>query len=906
MTQTKFAKVIRLNTDSEFVAEKESLGFQNGKSRYLFTTPLTVQFREDSQLLGEGMIYSHPHSHPDSRKFYPIFNYNHAFMDYMQDYLGYEILEPMTHDRNWRIPNLLVECYFFYSEKDIAFSTSDKPIKGLGANVSTQFHSLHQLFLGAFTRTRCLKTQVKQGIRVDHVIKTNFKVSKDGQEYRLYFKYIDVCGLSNTSLKKTYQTYCGDMEFKDNLKNEEKSNLVEAGVLGTDRFNEYALGDLVMTDIVDNSVKLENTVRFSLGLPQINPDQKCMTVGAMVARILRDFIRLKLEIDDLQLNRFNVFTSPKNIQNFLRQFQRMEEVANLVYLGMGDGGRCVRELALHPVLKGFLADIDIDGCYGNGLKNQKYALGNPLFDVKKMTLGQFLKKYEKRLMPGLWQARVFCRDLGKFSQDLIVSKTREAANTYDRKLQHISIKTGEIDELDEALTSFMFTSTKEIYGGLINSDILEVIKNHTSNEEFKYWKENVYIHGFAGYLSDNRVDSMEDMEEGYAVTFEDIKRKKGGGEYSTKWIEIPLDELADKLLELRKNYDKKTPMNEFLKLVINAIYGVICSQWFDTKETGISNIIIANNITARARTLAWCMSKGLRTAMSITDGGVFDINNVIFLTKRLKKSTITTLTNITYDVYSNEKTRHLLYDLKPLLGRQINMEDYAIHDRAEDLEKLVKEIDSQAWQHCSNLFPNLTIFKQNQFKFESKNVYSDLILHNKSDYLLYNRFFEYKLRTREKPPQIILCKEDDPYLNHKQRGTKGKVALEASYALYDGVANEQPCSVQFEQESLIGLSEYQQAFARTPGIDEDFLLSDEEDSETDPQIYAELGNLFLQHGITPGDVKVQVRKLYSHIPTCMKHTTMAEFERSQKISERMRKEDNPRLGFDRMRECGWK
>jgi hypothetical protein len=906
MSKTKFSQVIRLNTDSEFVAVKESLGFQNGKSRYLFTTPLTVQFREESQPLGTGAIYSHPESHPDAKKHYSVFTYNHAFMDYMQDYLEYEILEPVTHDRNWRMPNLLVECYFFYSEKDIAFSTSKHPTKGVETSVSTQFLSLHQLFLGAFNRTRCLKTQVNQGKRIDHVVKTNFKVSKDGQEYRLYFKYIDVCGLSNTSLKNTYKTYCGNMEFKDNLKDHEKSNLVQAGVLGTDRFNEYALGDLVMTDIVDKSVELENNVRGSLGLPQITPEQKCMTVGAMVARILRDFIRLKLGSDDLQLNRFNVYTSPKNIQNFLRQFQRMEEVANLVYLGMGDGGRCVRELALHPVLSGFLADIDIDGCYGNGLKNQKYALGNPLFDVKKMTLGQFLKKYEKRLIPGLWQARVFCRDLGKFSQDLIVSKTREAAKTYDRKLQQASSQTGEIIELDEALTSFMFTSTKEIYGGLINSDILEVIKNNTSNEELKYWKENVYVHGFAGYLSDNRVDLIEEMEEGYAVTSEDTKRKKGTVEYSTKWVEIPLDELADKLLKLRKQHDKKTPMNEFLKLVINAIYGVICSQWFDTNATGISNIIVANNITARARTLAWCMSKGLRTAMSITDGGVFDINNVVFLTKRIKKPTLTTLTNITYDVLKSESGGNILYQFKPLLGRQISIEDYANHERAEDLEKLVKEIDLQAWQHCSNLFPNLTIFKQNQFKFESKNVYSDLILHNKSDYLLYNRFFEYKLRTREKPPQIILCKEGECFLNHKQRGTKGATALQASFPLYDAIVNEQPCSVQFEQESLIGLSEYQQAFARTPGIDEDFLLSDEEDSETDPQIYADLGNLFLQHGITPGDVKVQVRKLYSHIPTCMKHTTMAEFERSQKISERMRIEDNPRLGFDRMRECGWK
>jgi len=43
---------------------------------------------------------------------------------------------------------------------------------------------------------------------------------------------------------------------------------------------------------------------------------------------------------------------------------------------------------------------------------------------------------------------------------------------------------------------------------------------------------------------------------------------------------------------------------------------------------------VGNNITARCRTLSWCMAKGLYSLMSITDGGVFDTNTVAFYLRK--------------------------------------------------------------------------------------------------------------------------------------------------------------------------------------------------------------------------------------------------------------------------------
>jgi DNA polymerase elongation subunit (family B) len=52
-----------------------------------------------------------------------------------------------------------------------------------------------------------------------------------------------------------------------------------------------------------------------------------------------------------------------------------------------------------------------------------------------------------------------------------------------------------------------------------------------------------------------------------------------------------------------KNYKDQ---QEFFKLIINSIYGVFASKYFN-----IGNVILANNITARARLNIWFASRPL-------------------------------------------------------------------------------------------------------------------------------------------------------------------------------------------------------------------------------------------------------------------------------------------------------
>ena len=77
------------------------------------------------------------------------------------------------------------------------------------------------------------------------------------------------------------------------------------------------------------------------------------------------------------------------------------------------------------------------------------------------------------------------------------------------------------------------------------------------------------------------------------------------------WYSVELDELAiQKHLEERAKYRRgiplEYPINTFLKLVTNTIYGVLVSPYFN-----IGNTIVGNNITARARSMAWYIEKEL-------------------------------------------------------------------------------------------------------------------------------------------------------------------------------------------------------------------------------------------------------------------------------------------------------
>lgn len=903
MANIKFDKYLRFNIDSEFFPKNKTVqGFTNKKSSYYQTSALTIQVRQDNIPVGKGNIYSHVDSHIEAKRHYPEFKQDLVLFDYLKDTNQAELMNNATTNR--RTKKVLLDSFFFYSPKDIQYSIKEK--------ISYELKEIliRNLLISCFSKTRRIMTKVIRGNGYyGNEIPTDYVLKIDGELYKVYLTFTDVSGLTNTGLKGTSETYLGSMEFKDNLSDAQKSDLISANILGTPLFEDYALGDLVMTDIFDASITLENEIRTELNLPIITAKQKKLTVGAMSARLLRDYIRAYLHQDkegeELQINEYSVYTSPKNIQKYLSQFRKNKEIEKLPFLPMVDGGRCVRELSKRPGFYNLLSytihpcliDIDIDGCYGNGLKNQIYAVGNPTIDVNEMSLREMIKKYGNNLVNGLWQCRLFGK-LGDFLQDAFISKTNDSVRNYVKRLTDVSYENSDYKEsLEGALTANMCCLTNELHGALCTSDFLELILEYTAKDEKNYWLDEIKVIGFMGYLKTDEVTNFDEMLSGYATTSKEKNRTVSS--YYNFWIRIPLNEYATKLLAIRKKYPKKTPMNEFCKLVINSSYGVICSEYFDTDDTGISNVIVANNITARARVLAFCMAKALGTAMIITDGGVFDVNSVNHLTKNRKKVTLTSLAKLTDDIYS-DASRQKVYEQKPLLDYEVNLLDYADKNKVDDLKSLIKSIDKKAWEHCSNMFSDLTIFKEKQFIFESKNVYDTLILHNKSDYILNNSLFTYGTNKFTEQLEIKL----EPYKLHRQRGTKGELPFKESEILYEAVKTGEATKIKITQETLIGLSEYQKPFAILKPLDEEDLFG-EDDEDYTPEYMNTLANRFIEFNIYPGDVKESIRTLYSHIPTCMKHKTLNDYQKSLEVYDEMKNTENPELGLYRMKTLNW-
>ena len=94
------------------------------------------------------------------------------------------------------------------------------------------------------------------------------------------------------------------------------------------------------------------------------------------------------------------------------------------------------------------------------------------------------------------------------------------------------------------------------------------------------------------------------------------------------WHAFRLDKLLiDQLLQERGLHPTKKDLalNALYKLLTNSTYGELTSPYFT-----IANPTVGNNITMRARSMAWYAEKGLNGFQTITDGGAFDLNHVVF------------------------------------------------------------------------------------------------------------------------------------------------------------------------------------------------------------------------------------------------------------------------------------
>ena len=627
-------------------------------------------------------------------------------------------------------------------------------------------------------RTRCINGLGDMQY-LDYV-DTGFYYRVNGGVYQFAIRIVDSSALHGNVSYKDLAANVGEcLQYKDTLSQQEKENMLQTAINKPLDFENYALGDLQVVEILLKNAQLMQGVYNQMEIPALYREPK-LTIGATTVDLIEARLNTKLLPenvgkgweDDLGLRVLSPYVAPTSPAE-LRKNPRSPKAL----LSKVQGGRCRNARPLSVVVEGTIVDIDISGCYGVGQLNQLYPVGKPeTFSHREHsknnhqpTLREFLKWYSVKfdgegnvstwgdLVPGLWFAVISTDELLSFSQDLIESRgtpsgkyeTDLLARYFSESKNDTENEGSDFDEFDtEYGVLKMFEN--EIKNGILTHDLLQIILSVTTRNQRNELLRKIKITTSMVYPSNKRIEVVEGdyaaalekldaQHEGWKTrnTAKRVKDSKGEGFFLYRerechaWIGIPMGDLiTEALIANRKKAqipDKKSPQQTMYKLFINSTYGVLVSRFFE-----ISNPCVGNNITARARALAWCMERAFDSFQSITDGGCFELSSV------------------NHTPQFNPKSRKTL---KPLI-------EFTPPKTAEEREELKKLIDVEAWNFLAVKFPKLDIFakegdkisvkqneageyvpvktkKQGLFEFETKDLYDKAVFHGAANYMLW-------------------------------------------------------------------------------------------------------------------------------------------------------------------------
>jgi len=521
-----------------------------------------------------------------------------------------------------------------------------------------------------------------------------------------------------------------------------------------------------------------------------------LTIGATVSDILKASILRRFEtgetIDRKQANEivetYCLAASANGLKNNTNWTALNAKVL---------GGRCFNNRPTDTLDTGVIDDIDIAGAYGTAMKETDYPLGNPVIigeayklngENEYLSLREFLKRYRRNLVDNLYQIWFSVTKKLNTPQDFFLSYFPPNDLTKIRDEMESTDDNGKtwLDRPD-----FCKVFSHEITHGLLTSDSLEWLEKIASRKLKNLILDNSIVKTAMFYDAKKRVDSVAEL-----VELTKQHAAKNSSDYDNGittninreckyWTSINLGELiVNDLSNLRNHYKqvtkafsifkfkdgdftrltesekttvetalkvgrydsleqfrddalglKKHPLDTLYKLTCNTVYGDVVSQYFD-----VGNVIVGNNITAKIRALVWYLEKGLYTHGSITDGGVFNVNNVCYPKNERRK--INDNTTQIYRFSERELDRSKNIVLRPLGGyREIRIENDSVlfADKSGEVETLdfqtaKSKIDRLAKQHLINLFDVSVVSK---FNFESKGILTSAVFRGQSDYGLF-------------------------------------------------------------------------------------------------------------------------------------------------------------------------
>lgn len=608
---------------------------------------------------------------------------------------------------------------------------------------------------------RALKARTYENKVPQDSLKTNWLLNVDGKPYNIILSFMDSIGRSGGKSLKEFGEITGLMlDAKDNFTEVQKANMLQQYLERPDDFDAYALGDCHLSTAFDNHDKMIDKIFDSLGLWKYKGDYP-VTVGSIVSTLLSSCIKRLFAVNKWDKKVIEQYCSTATAD----KLGRMNTTASL--LAKVFGGRCRNNRPTETIVQELIADIDISGCYGTGLRFQEYPLGTPVIidyipskdNNQLLSFREFLTKYRDELVPGLWSAIISTKNgyQLKHKQDFFLSW--KPAGGYLET-------TPDTEQLE--VTEWWLKSNngivkvfhQEIHNAILTHDGLQWLENVATKEQRAEILDNCYVIAAAYYPKSLRVGSIQELiekrEAHQGTNTTEIENKDGNiiktqqfNEYHG-WHALSLGKLiVDPLLKKRKEYPKGTPFNKLYKLFCNSLYGVIASRFFK-----VSNTIVGNNITARARAMAWYMEKGLNGFQTITDGCCFLPNKVPYPRKNncQWERTITGLNCL--ELWANPKQKEVV--IKPLIENTIlsvSVESRILLDNNGIITEInpdvaIRKIEYYAIEHLKSQFKGVDVLhmpcrdlkgkpRKGIFDLEIKNLYARGTFHGSANYQLF-------------------------------------------------------------------------------------------------------------------------------------------------------------------------
>jgi len=652
----------------------------------------------------------------------------------VQDYLNqFGIDSRITIDESEsKLPNLDIWLYSFFGIVDITLLAKPDTIisdcikQGLANN-----HISHE---------KRITTKWNKPISFPIVIELA-DINGDYHSYRLRMSFIDIGALHGN---KGYKEVCNNVGIDTSAKSlmdKHKSDMLTGLKLYPQEYIRYANGDLNVYDVLVAYNDLMKTVYDDLNLTPYFQLPK-LTIGSTVADIV------SAAIFNWQGLQPEIYQEPKAKKKVLidamglasADYLRTQVVKSHVYLvGKIHGGRCHNNNPLTRFLEDAIADYDIAGAYSSIMQQLPFFIGKPWFydsakESNPVTLKEFLRCHESDFDKWHYTIYVSTNEPLEYEQDFLVSWLNASSSKMKAKDDKGNITYVPIAEYKSGECRIY---KNEVVNTPITSDTVKWIKSLSKQA---------------------RNDLLNKLIVKSAIGY---KRKDKGKEWQSINLGVLLiNNLKDKRAQYKRLFkkgkdNKYNSMQELFKLVINTVYGVMCSRHFVT-----SNVVVANCITQAIRLGMYLMEKGLNLQGSITDGCMGSLNKVVYMRDGYKAymNNLTSLylenshtlnhNHIRLGSLDNAKNIVLTWDelanpvdkLTHLPCLTIDYGDRIVIVKDEMIDGIRQNnvnqwIDNKSWEHLNKLFPDFD-YLFSFLKIETKDVFDSYVYHGAANYEL--------------------------------------------------------------------------------------------------------------------------------------------------------------------------